>query len=130
MKYKDLVFMIPHESKFYKEDSEYVIQQIIKILDTRKKIGDNKIIINTNLKMGLPLENINKIAGPMIEAWAGEVFAGIRDDYDNEYNHVVPYTSPSDATAPDRCFVPSVSEDHHRRKVLQDTSLWGQSREA
>lgn len=77
--------MIPHESKFYKEDSEYVIQQIIKILDTRKKIGDNKIIINTNLKMGLPLENINKIAGPMIEAWAGEVFAGIRDDYDNEY---------------------------------------------
>lgn len=35
--------------------------------------------------MGLPLENINKIAGPMIEAWAGEVFAGIRDNIDNEY---------------------------------------------
>ena len=35
--------------------------------------------------MGLPLENINKIAGPMIEAWAGEVFAGIRDDMDNPY---------------------------------------------
>ncbi|MBR4834476.1 MAG: hypothetical protein IKU86_09140 [Thermoguttaceae bacterium] len=29
--------------------------------------------------MGLPLENINKLAGPMIEAWAYEVFAGIRD---------------------------------------------------
>ena len=36
--------------------------------------------------MGLPLENINKIAGPMIEAWAGEVFAGIRDDMNNQYN--------------------------------------------
>ncbi len=35
--------------------------------------------------MGLPLENINKIAGPMIEAWAGEVFAGIRDNIDKEY---------------------------------------------
>ena len=35
--------------------------------------------------MGLPLENINKIAGPMIEAWAGEVFAGIRDDMNNPF---------------------------------------------
>lgn len=55
------------------------------ILDARKSVGDNKIIINTNLKMGLPLENINKIAGPMIEAWACEVFAGIRDNSDNVY---------------------------------------------
>lgn len=36
--------------------------------------------------MGLPLENINKIAGPMIEAWADEVFAGIRDNMDNDYH--------------------------------------------
>ena len=33
----------------------------------------------------MPLENINKIAGPMIEAWAFEVFAGIRDDSENNY---------------------------------------------
>lgn len=46
----------------------------------------NKIILNTNLKLGLPLENINKIAGPMIEAWACEVFAGVRDNDFNEYN--------------------------------------------
>lgn len=39
-----------------------------------------------NLKMGLPLENINKIAGPMMEAWADEVFAGIRDNMDNDYH--------------------------------------------
>lgn len=86
MKYEDLVFKIPEESKTYKEDSEFVIQQMTNILDERKENNDNKIIINTNLKMGLPLENINKIAGPMIEAWAGEVFAGIRDNCDNKYN--------------------------------------------
>ena len=86
MKYEDLMFKIPVESESYREDSAFVIKQMTNILDTQKSIGDNKIIINTNLKLGLPLENINKIAGPMIEAWAGEVFSGIRDDLNNEYN--------------------------------------------
>lgn len=85
MKYEDMIFKIPVESATYKDDSLFVIQQMTAILDERKRVGDNKIIINTNLKLGLPLENINKIAGPMIEAWAGEVFAGIRDNLDNEY---------------------------------------------
>lgn len=86
MRYEDLVFKIPQESATYREDSTFVIKQIISILDKRKEVGDNKIIINTNLRMGLPLENINKIAGPMIEAWAGEVFAGIRDNLNNQYH--------------------------------------------
>lgn len=86
MRYEDLVFKIPQESPTYREDSAFVIRQIIAILDARKAANDNKIIINTNLKMGLPLENINKIAGPIIEAWAGEVFSGIRDDHENEYH--------------------------------------------
>ena len=85
MRYEDLIFKIPVESPTYREDSEFIIRQMTAILDARRAIGDNKIIINTNLIKGLPLENINKIAGPMIEAWAGEVFAGIRDDYYNEY---------------------------------------------
>ena len=85
MRYEDLTFKIPVESSTYKEDSEFVIEQMNLILNRQKERGDNKIIINTNLRMGLPLENINKIAGPMIEAWAGEVFAGIRDDLDNSY---------------------------------------------
>lgn len=85
MKYEDFTFKIPVESATYKEDSAFVISQMNAILDKRKIAGDNKIIINTNLKMGLPLENINKIAGPMIEAWAGEVFSGIRDDLNNQY---------------------------------------------
>lgn len=86
MNYEDMIFKIPKESVTYREDSEFVIKQITKILDERKNVGDNKIIINTNLKLGLPLENINKIAGPMIEAWAGEVFVGIRDDLNNAYS--------------------------------------------
>ena len=62
-------------------------QQLLETVDlvlTTHEITNNQDI-NTNLKMGLPLENINKIAGPMIEAWAGEVFAGIRDEANNEY---------------------------------------------
>ncbi len=86
MKYSDIVFKIPIETKTYKEDSDFVINSIISILDERVAIGDNKIILNTNLKMGLPLENINKIAGPMVEAWAVEVFSGIRDNTDNLYH--------------------------------------------
>ena len=86
MTYEDLLFKIPQESPTYEEDSKFVVNQMVAILDERKAAGDNKIIINTNLKMGLPLENINKIAGPMIEAWAGEVFAGIRDIDNNAYS--------------------------------------------
>lgn len=86
MRYEDLIFKVPVESTTYQEDSAFVIRQMLSILDARKRIGDNKIIINTNLRLGLPLENINKIAGPMIEAWAGEVFAGIRDNFENEYH--------------------------------------------
>lgn len=57
-------------------------------MDERKKRDEHKIIINTNLKQGLPLENINKIAGPMIEAWAYETFADVRDNLDNPYHLV------------------------------------------
>lgn len=88
MQYEDLIFKVPYESPTYREDSYQVICNIIDILDKRRLQGDDKIILNTNLKKGLPLENINKIAGPMIEAWAVEVFEGIRDDKENIYNLV------------------------------------------
>ena len=47
--------------------------------------GRNKIVINTNLKLGLPMENINKIAGPFVEAWAVEVFQDVLEDAGNRY---------------------------------------------
>lgn len=86
MEYKDLSFKIPKESIGYEQDSNDVINNIISILYERKNIGDDKVILNTNLMLGLPLENLNKIAGSMLEAWAVQVFSGIRDDLNNKYN--------------------------------------------
>lgn len=86
MKYDDLVFKIPKESKNYRENSNIVVGNILSILEKRVENGDNKIIINTNLRNGLPLENINKIAGPIIEAWACEAFDNVFDDKNNMYN--------------------------------------------
>ena len=86
MRYEDINFKVPFEHPNYPYYSQCIIERIYSILKHQKDIGDDKIIINTNLKKGLPLENINKIAGPMIEAWAEEVFSGIRDNRYNQYN--------------------------------------------
>lgn len=85
MKYKDLNFKKPQESVNYKKSSDFAIKAIEKIIDNAIKDGKNKIIINTNLKLGLPMENINKIAGPFVEAWAQETFEFIKCDSKNEW---------------------------------------------
>ena len=85
MKYDELCFKIPCESLSYGEDSAFVVKAIEAIIQNAMDSGMNKIILNTNLKLGLPMENINKIAGPIIEAWAFEAFSGIRDDLNNAY---------------------------------------------
>lgn len=85
MEYQDFNFKIPVESNTYIEDSHYIIEGIMAILQERVNNKGNKIIINTNLKLGLPLENINKIAGPIIEAWCFEVFSFISEDINNNY---------------------------------------------
>lgn len=87
-KYKNLKFKIPVESKDYSEASDFIIKSIEDILAKTIKNGENKIIINTNLKKGLPMENINKIAGPIVEAWAGELFENIAQNENNEWNLV------------------------------------------
>jgi len=86
MTYKDLIFKTPVESPDYPEASDYAIQSIEKIIKNAIDKGENKIVINTNLKLGLPMENINKIAGPFVEAWACETFVNIVDDVNNEWN--------------------------------------------
>lgn len=88
MNYKDIVFKIPVESEDYKNNSEFVINAIERVIQTCIDNGENKIVLNTNLKLGLPMENINKIAGPIIEAWAYEVFCDIRDESNNEFHLV------------------------------------------
>jgi hypothetical protein len=49
------------------------------------KTGRNRIFIHTNLKRGLPLENINKVAGPFVEAWALEQFEEIVGNLNHQY---------------------------------------------
>ncbi len=87
-RYEKIIFKIPEESKDYKQCSEYVVESIQDIIDNAIKNNRNKIIINTNLKLGIPMENVNKIAGPFLEAWAYEIFSDILEDKNNKYNLV------------------------------------------
>ncbi|RKZ90758.1 MAG: restriction endonuclease [Candidatus Parabeggiatoa sp. nov. 1] len=84
-KYKKLNFKIPQQCEDYNECSNFVTTSIELIIDDAIKLGKNKIIINTNLKRGLPMENINKIAGPFVEAWAQETLADVLEDDNNKY---------------------------------------------
>lgn len=86
MSYEKQNFKIPVECDDYKEASDYAIKSIESIIENAIAKGENKIIINTNLKLGLPMENINKIAGPFVEAWAYETFKNVVDDTNNPWN--------------------------------------------
>lgn len=78
-------YKVPRESDDYPENSKFVVERISEIMETAIKTGKNKIFIQTNLKRGLPLENIDKVAGPFVEAWALEQFEIIADDKGNQY---------------------------------------------
>jgi len=86
MKYDELIFKIPEQCEDYFECSEFVTKSIEEIMQRAIDEGRNQIIINTSLKLGLPMENINKIAGPMVEAWACEMFHDILEDKNNKYH--------------------------------------------
>lgn len=85
MTYDNQNFKIPHQSEDYSECSYFVTKTIGAIIEEAIAKGENKIIINTNLKRGLPMENINKIAGPFVEAWAAQTFYDVLDDKNNKY---------------------------------------------
>ena len=86
MSYDDLTFKIPTESEDYKECSDFVVASVEGVMQDAMDSGKNKIIINTNLKLGIPMENVNKIAGPFIEAWALEMFQDALEDENNRYS--------------------------------------------
>ena len=83
LKYEELEFKIPEQCDDYDECSAFVTASIESIMKAAIDSGRNKIIINTNLKLGLPMENINKVAGPFVEAWAVEVFHDVLEDKKN-----------------------------------------------
>ncbi len=88
----DIQYKVPQESVDYPAISNFVVERISQMIDVAIRTGNNKIFIYTNLKRGLPLENINKVAGPFVEAWALEKFEEIADDRGNQYQliHVEP----------------------------------------
>ena len=55
MKYDELDFKIPQESEDYPEGSKFVTEKVEAIIARAITEGRNKIIINTNLKLGLPM---------------------------------------------------------------------------
>jgi len=85
MNYEELTFKIPQQCGDYDECSTFVTTSIDSIMKEAIRAGRNRIIINTSLKLGLPMENINKIAGPFVEAWAVEVFQDVLEDNNNRY---------------------------------------------
>ncbi|ALU75144.1 restriction endonuclease [Tenacibaculum dicentrarchi] len=86
MDYTGIDIKKPIENDDYPSCSAFAINAIEGIIKNAIENGQNKIIINTNLKLGLPMENINKIAGPFVEAWAQETFEVIKEDDENEWN--------------------------------------------
>ncbi|MEW5988683.1 MAG: restriction endonuclease [Chloroflexota bacterium] len=82
----EVIFKIPQESSDYRQSSEFVVGRVAAIIKKAIDTGHNRIFIHTNLKRGLPLENINKVAGPFVEAWALEQFEEIASDVANEYD--------------------------------------------
>ena len=85
MSYESLDLKKPIESDDYKECSDFVVNSIELIMKDAMDSGRNKIVINTNLKLGIPMENVNKIAGPFVEAWAFEIFTESLEDGKNKY---------------------------------------------
>ena len=83
--YTTLNFKIPQEASDYAECSDFAIAAIRAIMEEAIKTGNNKILINTNLRLGLPMENINKIAGPFVEAWAAQIFSEVAADDQNRW---------------------------------------------
>ncbi len=86
MKYEDLDLKIPRETADYSECSKFITESIDLIMKNAMDSKKNKIIINTNLKLGIPMENVNKIAGPFVEAWAFEIFNDALEYKNNTYN--------------------------------------------
>lgn len=85
MCYEELDFKIPLQGEDYEECSDFVVRTVETIMQEAIQQGRNRIFISTNLRLGLPMENINKVAGPFVEAWAFETFHNALSDGNNEY---------------------------------------------
>lgn len=72
--YQGIILKKPVEMEDYQENSEVAIKQINEIIQNRINSGNNEIIVDVGLKKGIPMTNIHRIAAPIVEQWANEVF--------------------------------------------------------
>lgn len=86
--YKNLDVKIPKESENYEEMSEKAISRINQMVQSRFDHNKNNIILNTNILGSFPLDNINKLAAPLIESWAGNIFHDVIKVNDNDFSLV------------------------------------------
>lgn len=79
--YEGLSVKKPIEMDDYQENSKMAIDQIDKIIQNRISSGNNEIVVDVGLKRGIPMTNIHRIAAPIVEQWANEVF---EEELENE----------------------------------------------
>lgn len=72
--YQGLSLKKPIESADYESNSRLATKQIKKIIQDRIDNNKNEISIEIGLKRGFPLTNIHRLAAPLVEQWANEVF--------------------------------------------------------
>lgn len=72
--YEGITLKEPIELDTYEENSDYAVTQIEKIIQTKIDNNKNQIPVRIGLKKGIPMENIHRIAAPIVEAWAIETF--------------------------------------------------------
>lgn len=63
------------------------IQKLITDIFTKATIDPsiNKVLLSTNLKRGLPVKDIHKLAGPLTDEWVYQVLNDIASDSSNQY---------------------------------------------
>lgn len=90
MDYKEYTgrLKLPQEDLNYPLISERNLELINSMVQQEFDAGNNKIILNTNIKGTFPLDNINKLAAPLIESWAAGIFKKVNNNKDNEYSLV------------------------------------------
>lgn len=94
--YKGINLKRPIEMEDYQEKSEYAVKQIENIVQKKIDNGENQIPVTIGLKKGIPMENIHRIAAPIVEAWAIETFENKLDSSEYELIGVEPSIGRTD----------------------------------
>lgn len=84
--YEGIELKEPIELDSYEENSKHAVEQVEKMIQEKIDTGTNQIPVMVGLRKGIPMENIHRIAAPIVEAWAIEVF---EDNIDNDTYELV-----------------------------------------